>query len=101
MSAERRNADRRVSPAIGEFAIQQMPPLAAEIDRLRAVVSELESDCLTLALRLYGENPNTFAPVTIEVMRRWRPRCAALLMGDANMSAGFGEALALTEKAVS
>ena len=32
-----------------------------------------ERDCLTLALRLYGENDNTFSPETLEVMARWRP----------------------------
>ncbi len=40
---------------------------------------ELESDCMTLALRLYGEDENTFAPETKRVMDKWRPRCAALL----------------------
>lgn len=34
-----------------------------------------ERDCLTLALRLYAENDNTFAPETREVMSRWRPKC--------------------------
>lgn len=43
---------------------------------------QLERDCMTLALRLYGENVNTFAPETAAVMDRWRPRCAALLAGD-------------------
>jgi hypothetical protein len=43
---------------------------------------ELERDCMTLALRLYSEYDNTFAPVTREVMSRWRPRVEELLKGD-------------------
>lgn len=35
----------------------------------------LRKDCLTLALRLLGESPDTFAPETAEVMDRWRPVC--------------------------
>ena len=48
-----------------------------EIERQK--VAELERDCMTLALRLYGENPDTFAPETRECMARWRPRIEALL----------------------
>ena len=40
---------------------------------------QLERDCMTLALRLYAEDPDTFAPETREVMKRWRPRVRALL----------------------
>ena len=38
----------------------------------------LERDCLTLALRLYGEDQASFAQETAEVMDRWRPRINAL-----------------------
>ena len=38
---DRRKDGRRISPAVGERAIQQMPPLAAEIDRLRVANAEL------------------------------------------------------------
>ncbi len=48
---------------------------------LVAKIEELERDCMTLALRLYGEDDNTFAPETREVMARWRPRAEALLQG--------------------
>jgi rubrerythrin len=41
---------------------------------------QLRKDCLTLALRLYGEDDNTFAPETAEVMKRWRPECHKALM---------------------
>lgn len=44
---------------------------------LRRLCDALQSDCLTLALRLYGEDPYTMAPETLEVMDRWRPRCEA------------------------
>jgi hypothetical protein len=39
----------------------------------------LYNDCLTLAMRLYGEDYNRFAPETMEVMDRWKPRCEAAL----------------------
>lgn len=45
----------------------------------RQTSAQLERDCLTLALRLYGEDQSTFAPETAEVMARWRPRVEALL----------------------
>jgi cytochrome P450 len=35
------------------------------------------SDLLTLVGRLYDEDESTFAPETIEVMRRWKPVFAA------------------------
>ena len=34
-------ADDHISPAAGEFATQQIPPLYAEIDRLRAAVRDI------------------------------------------------------------
>ena len=42
-------------------------------------ITRLKQDCLTMALRLYGEDPDTFSPETAEVMDRWRPRVEALL----------------------
>ena len=36
-------------------------------------IRELEADCLTLAMRLYGEPDESMAQETLEVMRRWRP----------------------------
>ena len=54
---------------------------------LRNAVSELiwdrdalRRDCLTMALRLCGENPDSFAPETAEVMDRWRIITEALLL---------------------
>jgi hypothetical protein len=44
-------------------------------------IERLVSDCMTLALRLFGEDPDTFAPETREVMDRWRPKCMKLLSG--------------------
>jgi len=46
-------------------------------NRLDIEKETLEKDCITLAMRLYGEDPSTFAPETAEVMDRWRPRCEA------------------------
>lgn len=44
--------------------------------------AKLKSDCMTLVLRLMGEQDNTFAPNTREVMDRWRPLAEALLRGE-------------------
>lgn len=34
-------------------------------------INDLEDDCMTMALRLLGEDFDTFAPETREVMERW------------------------------
>jgi predicted nuclease with TOPRIM domain len=49
-------------------------PLTAERDALYA-------DAMVMACRLYGESDGTFAPETIEVMKRWRPKVDAVLAG--------------------
>jgi hypothetical protein len=49
------------------------------IDYYQKKVLQFEYDCLTLALRLYGEDYNTFSPETMTVMDRWRPRCEEAL----------------------
>ena len=49
--------------------------------RAQGRIEQLESDCFTLAARLYGEDPLTFAPETIEAMERWRPIVTAKLEG--------------------
>jgi len=41
--------DRRISPAIGEYAIQRLPLLAVEIDRLRKTVADLNSALMAQA----------------------------------------------------
>lgn len=38
-------------------------------------MTQTEKDCLTLALRLLGEDPETFSPEAAKVMDRWRPVC--------------------------
>jgi hypothetical protein len=43
---------------------------------------QIERDLMTLALRLYGVDPSTFAPETAEVMNRYRPAIEAILNGD-------------------
>ncbi|CAK0768155.1 hypothetical protein CCP4SC76_5000007 [Gammaproteobacteria bacterium] len=45
-------------------------------------IKQLRSDCMTLALRLFGEDDDTFSLETYEVMSRWRPKCLALLNGE-------------------
>lgn len=37
-------------------------------------INSLEKDALIMALRLVGEDESSFAPETIEVMKRWKPR---------------------------
>lgn len=51
--------------------------------RLMALAPQMYQDILTLALRLYSENDDTFAPETREVMNRWRPVIEATLFGEA------------------
>ena len=90
MSAERRTADRRVSPAVGEFAIQDSARLREELAGLRKDAERY---------RWLRENPNFMG---------WEPDFMAhqvdAAIDDAidtdRMSAGFGEALELTRKAV-
>lgn len=50
-----------------------------EINCLKGRIDELESDCMTMALRLLGEHPATFAPETREVMERWGKKAHELL----------------------
>ncbi len=45
----------------------------------RNYIDEIERDTLTLALRLMGEDDDTFSPETREVMRKWRPKCEAII----------------------
>lgn len=45
-------------------------------------INQLESDAMTMALRLLGESDDSFAPETREVMARWRPKVEAVLRGD-------------------
>lgn len=44
--------------------------------------ARLRDDATTMALRLYGESDDTFAPETREVMSRWRPVVEAMLRGE-------------------
>jgi hypothetical protein len=48
--------------------------------------TELERDCMTMALRLFSESEDTFSPETIDVMNKWRPRVLQLLQGQLNES---------------
>jgi hypothetical protein len=58
-------------------------PTAAELRaESREYIKSLEKDCLTMALRLLGEDETTFSPETAEVMKRWRPKCEAALRGE-------------------
>lgn len=50
---------------------------------LEQKVMQLEDDCMTMALRLLGEDESTFAPETYEVMQRWGKKAYELLQGDA------------------
>ena len=47
----------------------------------QAEIKRWRDDCLTLALRLYGESADTFAPETLEVMERLAPQIEARLNG--------------------
>ncbi len=42
-------------------------------------IETLKTDALIMALRLLGEDENSFSPETREVMNRWRPKCLKLI----------------------
>lgn len=44
-----------------------------------------ERDCMTMALRLYAEDPDTFSPETRKCLDRWRPQVEALLNGKTHV----------------
>ena len=52
---------------------KQLYALEDQRDELVEALRECREDRLTLALRLYGESPNTFAPETAKVMLRMQP----------------------------
>ena len=72
---------------------ERIQPLIPE-DHLspEAKYIKLEADAMTMALRLYGESDDTFAPETIEVMSRWRPKVEKLLKGDTGTAPSCGKA---------
>ena len=45
-------------------------------------IDSLEEDCMTLALRLLGEDFDTFAPETREVMERWGKKAYEALQNE-------------------
>ena len=47
---------------------------------------QLESDALTMALRLMGEEEDTMGPECRKVMDRWRPKCRAALYAAAGIA---------------
>ena len=81
MSEDQINAALRLEGRDPED-VARLGKQAAKLALLTVEKESVERDCLTLALRLYGENENTFAPNTREVMSRWRPKCQALLSGE-------------------
>ena len=46
---------------------------------LMPAAQQLERDAMHMALWLYSQDPDTFAPELREVMERWKPRVKALL----------------------
>ncbi len=47
--------------------------------RLEEQIIQLKRDAMIMALRLYGENTETFSPETLEVMKRWNNKCLEIL----------------------
>ena len=48
---------------------------------LHDAVDRLYMDAMTMAMRLMGEDDDSFAPETREVMARWRPRVLEYIGG--------------------
>jgi len=51
----------------------------ADVREIKAERDDLFNDCMVMALRLYGEDPQTFGPECWEVMHKWWPRVKAVL----------------------
>lgn len=88
--------ERQISPQRADDA-GALAYLARYLERaLAAKEKELEGlreDAMTMALRLYGESDDTFAPETIEVMSRWRLKCNALFQEHADQKDKLYEAM--------
>ena len=54
---------------------------------------QLESDALTMALRLMGEEEDTMGPDCMKVMDGWRPKCRAALCAAAGIDPDLPEFL--------
>ena len=65
-----------------QMTIAQRWALAVWVCTLYNESEALKRDCLTLAMRLYGEDSNTFAPETYEVMQRWGRICDKHIGGE-------------------
>lgn len=67
---------------IKHFLNNEMVMDAAHANVSRDVIrshEQLERDAMSMALHLYGDELDTMAPETAEVMARWHPRVKALL----------------------
>lgn len=79
-----------LSPSDREYMYLLYYSMQGLIARMRAAEKELsaaQSDRLTLAMRLYGESDDSFAPETFEVMKRMRPIISAKLLGTEPITA--------------
>ena len=52
------------------------------VSNAEAERAELFNDAMTMALRLYGEDPLGFGPECYGVMQRWLPRVERALKGE-------------------
>ena len=59
-------------------------PLHGGPENQRKIMTEqdMEKDILILMLRLIGEDPDTFSPEVLEVMKRWKSKAYAVLQGN-------------------
>ena len=76
-----------LSPSDREYMYLLYYSMQGLVARMRLAEKEaagLRSDATTMALRLYGEKDDSFAPETREVMARWRPVVEAMLAGSAS-----------------
>ena len=49
---------------------------------------EMEKDIITLVLRLIGEDPDTFSPETLRVMKKYQRRAYDILAGREDNTSG-------------
>jgi len=61
------------------YLVSDVRELETARDKLAAETDELFNDAMVMALRLYGEDPQTFGPECWDVMQKWGPKVKAIL----------------------
>jgi hypothetical protein len=68
------------------------------IEDLMEKIAKLETEAITMALRLLAEDADSMSPECQAVMETWRPRCLKLLENGYRQAPGKGDRAAKTMK---